>query len=123
MQFSFLKKDTKKIVAIFDIGSDSAGGSLVDFSSDSKKTPKIIKSYRQDMPYRDKIDFNVFMEDMIHTLRDVTHQISVSGAGAPEKISIVLSSPWYISENRHILFEEKYPIVFKDELMKRILNQ
>ncbi|MCX6756376.1 MAG: hypothetical protein NTX85_03475 [Candidatus Nomurabacteria bacterium] len=123
MQFSFLKKDTKKIVAIFDIGSDSVGGSLVDFSSDTKKIPKIIKSYRQDIPFQDKLDFGVFMDDMIRTLKDVSNHIATSGAGAPDKISIILSSPWYLSETRHILFEEKYPFVFKDGLLKKILSQ
>lgn len=123
MQFSFLKKETRKIVAVFDIGSDSIGGSLVDFSSDPQKIPKIIKSYRKDIPFKDKIEFNLFMDDMIKTLNDVVVNISTSGVAAPDKISVILSSPWYISESRHVVYEEKYPFVFSEKVSNKILNQ
>lgn len=119
MQFPFFKKEAKKIIAILDIGSDSVGMSFVDMTG----APKIIKTYREDIPFREKIDFTEFMNDMIKSVGNVCQKISSSGVLAPQKISVILSSPWYISEAKHINFEDKHSFLFTEKMSDKILGQ
>lgn len=119
MQFSFLKKTSGEYIAIIDVGSDSVGISIVEMSD----IPRIIKTYREDIPFKDQIDFSVFTEEMMRTLKNVCQKMSLSGAPTPKRISIVLSSPWYISEARRINFEDKHSFVFSEKMSEKILNQ
>lgn len=122
MYFPFTKSNSRKIVAIFDVGSDSIGAVIVQYPSPDQP-PKILKTFREDIIFRDNLDFVVFMDDMIKTLKLVTLRASLSGVGTIDDIHIVLSSPWYVSENRHLFVLEPNPFIFTDKLSNDLVNK
>ncbi|MEY2672041.1 MAG: hypothetical protein RL687_458, partial [Candidatus Parcubacteria bacterium] len=122
MQFPFFQKDQNKIVAIFDVGSDSIGVAIVQYLSPNDP-PKILKSFREDIIFRDQLDFIVFMDDMVKTLKNVALNVVSSGVGTISDIHIVLSSPWYVSENRHIVVSEKTPFVFTEKISNSLIKK
>lgn len=120
MQFPFISNNSKKIVAIFDVGSDSIGVSIVKYPS-ADEAPKILKTFREEIIFRDQLDFMIFMDDMIKTLKLVAFRASLSGVGSISDIHIVLSSPWYVSENRHIVTSERSPFIFTDKISNELM--
>lgn len=122
MQFPFISNNPKKIFAVFDVGSDSVGASIVQYISPNDP-PKILKTFREDIIFRENLDFMIFMDDMIKTLKLVAFDVSLAGVGTISDIHIVLSSPWYVSENRHVFVSEPKPFIFNDKLSNDIFNK
>ena len=67
MGFLFSSKK-EKLIAVFDIGSGSVGGSLVRIPTDQKELPTIINSTRVEIVERDDVKFDRFLKDMILAL-------------------------------------------------------
>lgn len=120
MQFPFIN-NSKKIVAIFDVGSDSIGVAIVQYLSPNDP-PKILKSFREEIMFRGQLDFMIFMDDMVKTLKSVALNVASSGVGTISDVHIVLSSPWYVSENRHIVVSEKTPFVFTEKISDNLVK-
>lgn len=126
MEFLFNTKKKDKLFAIFDIGSGSVGGAFVKIPSDNKKLPIIINSIRKDITNREISSYDLFLSDMVSTLKATSHSLYQSKLGAPDKIVCVLASPWYISENKKIKISKNNPITFTkkiiDDLIKKELK-
>ncbi|NVN96988.1 hypothetical protein HXX01_02030 [Candidatus Nomurabacteria bacterium] len=113
----------EKLVAIFDIGSGSVGGALVQMPADGKSLPIILKSSRTDIVTRKELDFDLFLKDMILALGFASRSIYESKLGAPDEIVCVLASPWYVSEVRLVKINKEHSFTFTksmiDELAKK----
>ena len=122
MGFLFSSKK-EKLVAVFDIGSGSVGGALVRISNDKNKLPTIIKSARTDIVYRENVDFNQFLGDMITSLGTTATLLHQSKLGAPSEIFCVLASPWYVSETRVIKMSKDVPFVFSSKMIDELIKK
>lgn len=120
MGFLFSSKK-EKLVAIFDIGSGSVGGALVQMPNDKDGLPTIVSSTRVEIVERKEIDFNLFLKDMNLALGFAARNIYNSKKGAPDEIVCVLASPWYISETRLIKMTKDSPFTFTTKVVDELL--
>jgi hypothetical protein len=118
-------EDTPKerLVAIFDIGSDSVGGALTKVPVDGQAIPTIIKSVRTDVAFREEINFSMLFKDMITALGTTADSLYDGKVGVPEKIICVLASPWYLSETRVIKMARDKSFLFTDRIADELLQK
>ncbi|MEI6659985.1 MAG: hypothetical protein WCK91_01010 [bacterium] len=118
-------------VAIFDIGTASIGGAIVQIpksgekekDSDHDKLPTILKSVRIGMKLAKRAQFERLVEVSEKTLIQVSKKLFESKVAIPSHIYIVLSSPWYISETRIIKIAREHPFVFTKHLADELLTK
>lgn len=115
------KKKKEKIVAIFDIGSGSVGGTIVRIPINSIGLPTILKSVRTDIKSQNNLDFDFLMNNMLEALHSTANSLLHRKGGSPEEIFCVLSSPWYLSEIKTIKIERGMPFVFKNKLIDKLI--
>ena len=114
-------KERDELVAVFHIGSSSICGSL--FYMRSSGVPKIVFSFREAISIQKKIDTEHFLAQTIKALDKVASKIATSQFGAPERMFCVLSSPWYISQNRIIKMEKNTPFIFNAKLADSLIEK
>lgn len=100
MNFFKTSKKQEEIVAIFDIGSGSVGGSMIIASS--KSAPTVVSSVRHNLKLKEEIKGEEVLKDMIFTLKRVASQIQKESSLVPDKVYAVLSSPWSFTELKDI---------------------
>jgi cell division ATPase FtsA len=121
MGIFFNKKDDKKLVLVFDIGSASVGGAV--FEVHKSESPKIILSIREPIIFKEKISTDHFLKETIKSLEIVSSIISLSGIGKPSRIFCVLSSPWYASQTRIIKLEKNTPFLFTPKIANDLIEK
>lgn len=123
MGFLFASKKEFRTTLIFDIGSGSVAGALVQIPTDTSKIPTILKSVRVDIQTRKVLDFNLFIDDMNTALHEVCVSLYEAKVAPPEDIVCTLASPWYVSETKSIKLAKEKAFIFTekiaDELLKR----
>jgi hypothetical protein len=107
-------KGSGKLAIVFDIGSSSVGAAL--FRMEDSKVPKIIFSTREYVTLDQQADFSTLLNLTLKALEVVSHKVTAAGLGTPEKIFCTLSSLWYVSQTRHIVFKKNAEFVFTDKL-------
>lgn len=117
----FSKKPKRELVAIFDIGSSSVGGSLL--FTDKNSSPEIVFSTRIPIPIQEKLDFDRFLESTLKITEEIGQKLSSAGFGAPTKIHCVLSSLWYVSQTRVIHIEKNNPFMFTEKLADDLIKK
>ena len=116
-------KSSGQLVAVFDIGSDSVGGALTKMPTTPEGLPTIIKSVRTEVPFREELNFKMFLTDMLEALSKSATELYDSKLGAPDEIVCVLASPWYLSETRTIKMEREKPFVFTESMANDLLQK
>lgn len=111
----------KRTIAIFDIGSGSVGGAILELPNASDKNPTILTSSRTDITVHNELTFKIFVEDMLSALSESAEAIHKSKAGAPEAIICSLASPWYISETRIVHMSREHSFIFTQKLADELL--
>lgn len=120
----FGKKKTEELVAIFDIGSGSVGGALVSFPIDTTEIPVIKKSFRTDINYTsDKINVGLFTNSMLKALHSTADGLFQGKIGAPDRIVVVVASPWYSSETRMVKMTKEIPFIFTHKIADDLLDK
>lgn len=115
------KKEKKNLIAVFNIGSATVGGAL--FYAQDSLIPKIIFSAREAIAPQDELNSEDFPFLMLKALDKVANQMSRSPFGAPRTIYCVLSSAWYISQNRIIRLEKNTPFIFNKKLSDSLIEK
>ena len=113
------KKD--KLMLVFDVGSSSVGGSL--FLTQKSGIPKIVKTVREPISLDENLNIDKFLFSTIKTLDSVAKKIHRSGAGKPEHIFCILSSPWYVSQTRVIKLEKNTPFLFTSKVADSLIQK
>ncbi len=122
MGFIFsIKKE--KLVAIFDIGSGSVGGAMVNIPLNKKEIPKIIKTVSNKIKTEEKIDFKSFINEMNFALHETAVQLYNKKLGAPDEIYCFFSSPWYISETKTIMMMQEKAFIFTNDLADELIKK
>lgn len=121
MGFLFSSKNNKTI-AIFDIGSGSIGGAIVKIGSSSN--PVILTSVREDIILKNEVDQSSLISQMIKTLHKTASNLLYMKMAPVDEIFCVLSSPWYLSENKIINFTKKNKkFIFTKKIANKILQE
>jgi len=127
----FSKQNKKETVLIFDIGSASVAGALVEISRE--KEPTIIYTKRLPIKFQKNLSSSRFKKEMFTALDNVSRDLLMKGLflaqGDGKKISRALcslSSPWFVSETKTVKINQEKPFeitnsFLKDELDKEIL--
>lgn len=114
-------KEKEELALVFDIRSSSVGGSI--FCAQKNSAPKMIFSIREPIIFEEKIDFERFLYLTIKALDIVVNKMCMAGQGTPKKIYCVLSSPWYASQTRSIVFNKNTPFVFTSKLADGLIQK
>ena len=117
MGFFGTKKNKSEVTLIFDIGSSSVGGALVQY--EEGKLPLILFSVRKSILFKEDFDFDEFYASMLRSLEEVTIDVLSSLSNSVEDVAeslnqssrrilgrgsrrliknvyCVFSSPWYV---------------------------
>jgi hypothetical protein len=114
-------EEKSDLVLVFDVGSSSVGGAL--FVSEPSGTPKIIMSVREPIPLEADVGFDRFLSLATKSIHNVAHRIFSARLGAPHRIVCVLSSPWYVSQNRIISLSQEEPFNFTTKLADSLIKK
>lgn len=118
-------------VLILDIRSGSVGGGIVRFI-DAEDHPQILYTTRISNYTTDRRDSESFTQ---HTLDLIERVIKKTKEEAPKalkkhgqtmkvnRITLVFSSPWYISQTQDIVLEKEKPFKFTKELFEKIADE
>lgn len=118
----FKKKEKREELALlFDISSSSIGGALFYMQKDG--VPKIIYSTREPIKIELEVNVDHFFNLTLNALKHVATKVCMSGIGAPTRIFMVLSSPWYASQTRTIRLEKGEPFLFTDKLADELTQK
>ena len=106
MKLGGFSKDIKDgLAVILDIGSGSVGGALVSFSEDKK--PKILFSVRKPIIFQNDFKFERFLLSMLKATDQVLNELSKAKLGKPKQVFCILAAPWYVSQAKTVVFEDK----------------
>ncbi len=124
MGFISGSKNEEQTVILFGIGSGSVGGALIRFnkSASGDWEPHIIAQDRTYIPFQQQLNFDNFFSDMQSALRSTAQKIYEKKKGAPDRIFVTMTSPWYVSETRKINFKKETPFTITPKLMNDIIN-
>lgn len=114
------KSKKEKIVAIFDIGSGSVGGSFVNIRKD--KNPLVLFSARNEIKHNRDLDDEEFLGSMVKALRKTAVDLLDKKIVSPDNIFCILSSPWYISENKITNFTRDRKFIFTSKMADKLLE-
>ena len=123
MDFLFSSKKKDKIIALFDIGSGSVGGAIVQIPTDGKGVPTILKSVTNEIKFHKRLKAKNFMKDMISALDLTVNALYNKKVGVPDQIVCVLASPWYLSETRVIKMKREKPFIFTKRFASELIQK
>ena len=123
MKLKNFSKDVKEgLAVVLDIGSGSVGGALVYFY-DNKK-PKTLLSIRKQIVFHKDFKFDRFLLSMLKATDEVLDELSKTKLGKPKQVFCILAAPWYVSEARRVVLEDKKSFkVTQKKVEKLILNE
>lgn len=115
-------------LAVFDVGSASIGGALIEIESDAA-LPAIRFAVRENIPFQEDLDLKRFIRQMLGTLESVVSELAVevahrsrSGARRPDRALAILSAPWYASAVRTISIARKTPFMLEPKQFSALIR-
>jgi len=115
-------KNEEQNIIILDIGSDSIGGAIAKINSQNN-TPKIVKTIRIEISYIDIKNFDLLTDNMASTVLNVVFELYKNKIGKIDEIFCVMTSPWYLSENRIIRISKEHSFVFTKKIADDLVNK
>lgn len=119
MGIFFKQKDKIETALVFDIGSSSVGGALLEINKSG--TPKILKTFREPIEFEEKIDIDRFLFLTLKSLQIIVGKMCLLGVGKQVNIFCVLSSPFYALNTRIIKLEKNEPFLFTSLLADSLI--
>lgn len=114
-------KSKDEIILVFDIGSGKVGGAL--FETQESGVPKMIFSLTEPIAFSENLDAGGLTISMTSAMESIANKIFTSGKGVPKEIYCVLSSPWYVSETRTILYRKNTDFIFTEKLADGLVEK
>lgn len=113
------------LVAIVDIGSTSVGAALALMPRRQRAghqvCASIIFSTRNEINFPEHdIDPNRFLEGIAVALKKTMLDVVKAGKGAPERVEVFLSAPFYASQTRAVRKQAAEPFVITPALIKEL---
>jgi hypothetical protein len=119
----FTKKNNDKNILIFDIGSGSVGGALVNISEDKNKLPVILKTVRTEIIFQNEFNLKTLFADMLSALNFTAISLHRQKIGKVDGIYCVLASPWYFSRTRNIEYKSDELFLFTKKMADQLINK
>lgn len=116
----FSHKKDGGVTAIFDIGSGSVGAALVE-SKNSEK-PRILSSSREFLSLQQSFTFERFLSSMGGAFLKSAGHIKERDEHV-DSVMCTLSAPWYISQTRSIIHEEKKPFTLTQKKIDQFVAE
>ncbi len=104
---------------VYHIGTASVGAGLVSF--EQGKTPLVMKSLREHMPYRESVDAEKFLADMIDALKALNARLAKEGASRVKHVFYIFSSPWAVAETKIVSLKEAQPFTLTRSQVDKIV--
>jgi len=114
---------------IYDVGSASVGGAIVDLEKNTK--PHVLYSIRAPLSLQEDLTFDRFVKSMLSVFLDVSMQLkdagvtqSIASAGN-KKISAthcILSSAWFVSATKTMRIEKNEPFVVTEKILDELFT-
>lgn len=117
-----MKRFTKGLSVVLDIGSGSVGGALVLFSAKTTK-PKILKTLRAPILLPEEIDMERFTKAVFLALKLTLEGLGKSGLGTPEDVSCFLASPWAMTQTRTAKFSRNNSFKFTEKMAQDYIQK
>lgn len=121
----FNKKNTKgsKRILIFDIGSGSVGGALVEIFNDYNKLPNILKTFRTEIIFQNEFNLKNLFIDMLSALNYTAVALHREKIGKVDDIYCVLASPWYLTQTKNIEYSNEESFIFTKKIAEDLINK
>jgi hypothetical protein len=129
--FSFFKKHTEEITALFDVTSSSVGVTLVQCNTDG--IPFILFSHRENFKVEEHVSSAHLLQSMLQGLKHAVAVLYEQGlkklnASVENRLEIAsifctFSSPWHISETKIITLNRDIPFVVSPSLIDTFLKK
>lgn len=122
MSFFFWKKDEPaRYVILVDVESGSVAASWVKYVAD--KRPEILYTKRIPFKVQSVVDTDQMISALKRSLRELGTFLVPQAPAAPEKIIVMLSSPWYAAQVRSMHFAKTRPFVFSHKLATQMIER
>jgi hypothetical protein len=117
---------TKMIpIAVFDISSSSTAGAHVLVPKHHEKDSKvsILASSRIMSEPKEDLDIERFVNNTLSGLENTISIIKKADNHRPEKIQVLLASPWFVSQTRSILYNKTTDFVCNQKLIDSLIDK
>lgn len=122
-----MSKQNGKIipVAIFDISSSSVAGShtLINKTGEGKSNVSFLASSRKFLEPKEDIDIARFVSDNLASLESVIATLQKADNHKPKEVFVLLSSPWFVSQTRNIVYTKTSPFVCTQKLIDSLIQK
>ena len=121
MDMGFLSRMFKKrpeFDVVYHVGTSSVGVGVVELTQDA--LPKVVRSVRESIPYREDVVSERFVTDMLDTLKRTNERL-VKNLG-PIHIKhayYIFSSPWVATQTKTVTIKEKKPFTLTKGLVEK----
>ncbi len=126
----FSSKPRSEIALILDLGSGSAGASLVRLSPNEK--PKVFFTLREPLPVQKHLHPDRLLAHLEKALERTLHGVQKEGlshmreagekSGTIDEVYVVLNSPWYLSETKILSLTPLKPALVTRELIDGMIK-
>ncbi len=112
-------------VAIFDISSSSVAGAhtLISKAPDGKSNISFLASSRKFLEPKDDIDIERFVANNLSSLESVTATLQKADNHKPKEVFVLLSSPWFVSQTRNIVYNKNTSFVCTQKLIDSLIQK
>lgn len=113
------------LVAVFDIGSLSVGGALVELTrhDGEEVVPTILWSHRELLPFQKELNVDRLVKELYRALTRVGEAMLKKGLGRPNRAYILLASPWHASQTRIASFTQKRESIVSEWLVETLIDR
>lgn len=111
-------------IAVFDISSASiAGGHVLLSKNSEKKIASVLASSRVYSEPREDIDIERFVSDTLKSIENTINILKKADNHTPKHLQITLSSPWFVSQTRKIVFNKTTHFICSQKLVDELIEK
>jgi hypothetical protein len=123
-----MAKSNKKMttIAVFDISSSSVAGAHTIVEKGSENTlgsVSSLASVKMFSQLKEDINIDRFVEQTISQLQNVITTIKKADNHKPSYVQIILSSPWFVSQTRSIIYSKTTDFVCNQKLIDELVQK
>lgn len=112
-------------IAVFDISSSSVAGAhvLIPKAKNQEIKPSILASSRVFSAPQDDLNIEKYISDTLKQLEKTIAVLKKADNHKPEKIQVLLASPWFTSQTRTITYNKNTPFVCNQKLVDSLIGK
>lgn len=112
-------------IAVFDISSGSVAGAhaLVHKSHNQHSMASLLASSRSFTKPKEDLDIKRFVDNTLEQMDAVIAKLHKADNHKPKEIHVLLSSPWFISQTRNIVYSKNSQFVCNQKLIDSLVEK